>query len=93
MNYALFSRFSRTRYRIHRRWREKSKASELFSLSRPIIKKCLKLKESKESLKENAPKRPWKKLDPEALLAYVEAHPDEKQSDCSLFLYKLCSHF
>jgi putative transposase len=59
----------------------KSKASELFSLSRPIINKWLKLKESKGSLKDNAPKRPWKKLDPEALLAYVEAHPDEKQVD------------
>jgi putative transposase len=59
----------------------KSKALELFSLSRPIIKKCLKLKESKGSLKDNASKRPWKNLDPEVLLSYVEAHPDEKQAD------------
>jgi len=61
---------------------KKLEASRRFNVCRPTIDQWLLLK--KETGKLEAPPMPprsWRKLNPEALVAYVEAHPDGMLED------------
>lgn len=54
----------------------KMEAVRTFSISRETIYSWLKKKAVKGTLKDDPPKRGWKKIEPSALLAYVEQYPD-----------------
>ena len=61
---------------------KKLEASRRFNVCRPTIDQWLLLK--KETGRVEAPPLPprsWRKLNPEALVAYVEAHPDGMLED------------
>ena len=61
---------------------KKVEASRLFNVSRPSIDKWMSLKKETGDLKSPSLKpRSWRKLNPEALVAYVEAHPDAMLED------------
>lgn len=51
------------------------KASSLFTVSRPTIYQWIK-KKNAGSLKDPPPKRPWKKINPHAVVEFVEKHSD-----------------
>jgi transposase len=56
---------------------KKVEASRRFNVCRPTIDKWLLLKKETGTLKSPPlPPRSWRKLNPEALVAYVETHPD-----------------
>ena len=59
----------------------KIEASRIFNVCRMTIYKWLKKKVEKGTLKDDPPKRGWKKLEPSALLAYVQEHPDGRLAD------------
>lgn len=61
---------------------KKLEASRRFAVGRPAIDKWLLLKKKTGSLEPTplAP-RPWRKLDPIALQAYVKKYPDERLED------------
>jgi putative transposase len=52
-----------------------AEGARLFDVSRPTIYQWIK-KKSSGSLKDNPPKRPWKKIDPQALITFVQKHSD-----------------
>lgn len=54
----------------------KTEATRIFAVCRDTIYGWLKKKAEKGTLKDDPPKRNWKKIDPSALLAYVEQNPD-----------------
>jgi len=54
----------------------KVEAACTFSVCRDTIYSWLKKKAVKGTLKDDPPKRGWKKIEPSALLAYVQQHPD-----------------
>ncbi len=61
---------------------KKLEASRRFNVCRPTIDQWLLLKKETGGLEAPPlPARAWRKLNPEALLAYVEAHPDEMLED------------
>lgn len=49
--------------------------ARLFGVSKPTIYSWIKLKEHQGSLEAKIPKRPWRKLDPEALMVLLKEHP------------------
>ena len=53
-----------------------AEVARIFGVSRPTIYQWVRKKKDLGSLKDKPPKRPWKKLDPQALLILVEQHPD-----------------
>ena len=53
-----------------------NKAIEVFGVSRAALGRWMTKKKQGLSLQDPPPKRPWKKIDPDKLLALVEAHPD-----------------
>jgi len=58
----------------------------LFGISASTIFNWLKKKKETGSLQAKVPSRPWRKLDPDALVAYVTAHPN-------LMLKEYAQHF
>ena len=61
---------------------KKLEASRRFNVCRPTIDKWLLLKKETGSLASPPlPPRSWRKLNPEALVAYVKAHPDGMLED------------
>ena len=61
---------------------KKLEASRQFNVCRPTIDKWLLLKKETGSLESPPlPPRSWRKLNPEALLAHVEAYPDGMLED------------
>ena len=52
-----------------------SEAARLFDVSRPAIYQWIKKKKT-GSLRDNPPKRPWRKINPEEVIAFVEKHSD-----------------
>lgn len=61
---------------------KKLEASRRFNVCRPTIDKWLLLKKETGGLESPPlPPRSWRKLNPEDLLAYVEAHPDGMLED------------
>lgn len=54
----------------------KTDAARIFSVSRVTIYSWEKKKVEKGTLKDTPPKRGWKKLNPELLLAHVAKYPD-----------------
>lgn len=61
---------------------KKLEASRRFNVCRPTIDKWLLLKKETGGLEAPPlPPRSWRKLNPESLLAYVEAHPDGMLED------------
>lgn len=54
-----------------------SKAARIFDVTRDSIYRWKKLKETKGRPVDDPPQRTFKKLDPDALKSYVEAHPHE----------------
>jgi putative transposase len=59
----------------------KVEAAHIFDVCRVTIYSWLKKKVVKGTLKDDPPKRRWKKLEPQALLAYVQQYPDLRLSD------------
>jgi transposase len=55
----------------------KAEAARLFNVSRVTVYKWLKKKEVSGVLKDDPPKRGWKKINPEALAEYVKNNPDQ----------------
>lgn len=51
-------------------------AARIFDLSRDTIYSWLAKKAKRGTLKDDPPKRGWKKINPEALIAYVNQNPD-----------------
>ena len=61
---------------------KKLEASRRFNVCRPTIDQWLLLKKETGRLEAPPlPPRSWRKLNPEALVAYVEAHPDGMLED------------
>ena len=52
-----------------------TEAARLFDISRPAIDQWIK-KKNAGSLKDQPPKRPWRKINPEEVIAFVEKHSD-----------------
>lgn len=52
-----------------------TEAARLFDISRPAIYQWIK-KKSAGSLEDQPPKRPWRKINPEEVIAFVEKHSD-----------------
>jgi putative transposase len=66
---------------------KKADASVLFNVSRPTINKWIKLKNETGSLKSPPlPPRTWRKINPEILIAHVNANPDNLLSDYATHL-------
>ena len=61
-------------------------AASAFSVTRQSIYNWIKKKKDTGTLKDKIQGRPWRKLDPEALIAYVESNPD-------LTLAEFAEHF
>jgi len=57
-----------------------SEASRLFDISRPAIYQWIK-KKNLGSLKDKPPRRPWRKINPEEVTAFVEKHSDLTLAD------------
>ena len=53
-----------------------AEAARIFGVSRPTIYNWVRKKKDLGSLKDKPPARPWRKLDPQALMLLVEKHPD-----------------
>ena len=53
-----------------------TEAMRVFNVARTTLNRWMVKKKNGESLKDPAPKRPWKKIDPEVLLDLVKRHPD-----------------
>ncbi len=51
-------------------------AASVFSVTRQTIYNWIKKKKETGTLKDKIQGRPWRKLNPEALLAYVKSYPD-----------------
>ena len=51
-------------------------AARIFDVSRNTIYSWLTKKAERGTLKDDPPKRGWKKINPEALIAYVNQNPD-----------------
>lgn len=54
----------------------KTKAAKVFNISRTTIHEWLLKKTKTGTLEDAKPKRGWKKLEPEALISYVQSNPD-----------------
>lgn len=50
--------------------------ASVFGISTRTIYNWLKKKRETGSLEDKVPSRPWRKLDPDALVAFVKAYPD-----------------
>jgi putative transposase len=50
--------------------------AKVFGITRPTIYKWLKKKNFEGSLSDKPPKRMWKKIDPQLLIAFVKMHAD-----------------
>lgn len=50
--------------------------ARIFGISRRTIYNWIRKKQDVGSLKDKPPKRPWKKLDPQALMTLLDTHPD-----------------
>lgn len=55
-------------------------ASRLFTICRPTIYQWIRKKQA-GSLKDAVPKRPWRKIKPEEVIAFVEKHSDLTLTD------------
>lgn len=55
-------------------------ASRLFTICRPTIYQWIRKKQA-GCLKDAAPKRPWRKINPEEVIAFVEKHADLTLAD------------
>lgn len=61
---------------------KKVDACVLFQVSHPTINKWIRLKKETGSLKKPPlPPRPWRKIDPEILIAQINEEPDRTLSD------------
>src|SRR5258706_1322360 len=54
----------------------KTKAAKVFNISRTTIHEWLLKKTKTGTLEDAKPKRGWKKLEPKALISYVQSHPE-----------------
>ncbi len=61
-------------------------AARAFSVTRQSVYNWIKKKKDTGTLKDKIQGRPWRKLNPEALIAYVESNPD-------LTLAEFAEHF
>lgn len=57
-----------------------SEAARLFDISRPAIYQWVKKKKA-GSLKDEPPRRPWRKINPQEVIAFVEKHSDLRLAD------------
>ena len=61
-------------------------AAERFSITRQTVYNWIKKKKRTGTLKDKRPRRPWRKLNPDKVLAFVKNNPD-------LTLSEYASHF
>ena len=59
----------------------KSYAARTFRVSRPAIDRWIRKKETNGTLEDLPLKRGWKKIDPQALISYVQEFPDLTLAD------------
>ncbi len=61
-------------------------AAQRFSVTRQTVYNWIKKKKQTGSLQDQQPRRPWRKLNPDEVLAFVECNPD-------LTLAEFANHF
>jgi putative transposase len=59
----------------------KTEAARLFKLSRQTIHNWTQKLESRGTLEDPPPRRPWKKIDPHKLKAIIKEKPDSTQNE------------
>lgn len=59
----------------------KTEAAQLFKLSRQTLYNWTRKLESRGTLEDPPPRRPWKKIDPHKLKALIQEKPDATQNE------------